>query len=712
MSEPETPIPSEAPAASGPDPVAAGAAPALPAPEEAEAGPVLSRTPGWVPGAVVAGAVLVLLGFVVLEVRLAPEGEDAASFVSDLGKVLIFLGGLSLVSGYFGYLLSRVPLAAAFEALLLTMVTASSYLLGAGILLSSLAGDAGSLFFVQWFDLSGKGAAVAAIAGGVVCAGAFCAGFWLTARIVWPYFRAGVALNVILMVHLVVGVLGVVSFLNDRFTPTLLGTGIDLTETGRFTLSDRTRAVLDKMEGDLKAILLDYRDLRRMQPSSRSRQLDDVTSRVQGLLREFRAASSRVEESLVNPVREPQEVDRAFRELRMEESMPSVTGEEDVLLLAYRPPGEKVWARTRLVRLNHEFLDTSSLGTPRFRGEGILANAVNEVVFVQRRVYFLAGHNEKSLDPVAPTQTVSALAEALRGDNFAVSTLDLSRDAGIPLDADLLVLAGPQQPLRPPEVEAVRGYLARGGALLVLVDPVDPGADAATGLEEVLASYGIQTRRDAVIVSYVVERILRGTVPNAVLHLFLGKEETGRHPAMEALSRQGSFTLAFDRVSPVFKAEKTPPGVEAHELLYAPRDIDGYRPFGLVGRVDRPGGVEPQEGDITDRRLPVGIAAEKAEGEAGKGGGRVVVFGDSDFASDLRLHPTSRAAAPANRTLLLNVVSWAVRRDLIAIDPKTVETERVVLRKEDAALAFWVTVVALPLVVLGLAVGVWWTRRR
>jgi len=695
VSEPEAPIP--------PEP-----APEAPAAPEEPAGPALARTPAWVPGAVVAGAVLVLLGLVVGQVRPGGGSEEASAFVSDLGTMLTFLGGLSLVSGYLAYLLSRVPLAGAFEALLLTVLTAGSYVLGASILFTTLAGNASTLFFAEWFGLAGRGAAIASIVGGLLCGGTFCTGFWLTARLVWPYFRAGVALNVLLMLHLVVGVLGVVSFLNDRFTPTLLGTGLDLTETGRFTLSDKSRAVLDGMQGELKAVLLDYRDLRRMQPSAHSRQLDEVTARVQGLLREFRAANSRVEESIVNPVREPQDVERALRELHMEESMASITGEEDVLLLGYRPPGEKFWVRTRLVRLNQEFVDTSSLGTPRFRGEGILTNAVNEVVFVQRRVYLLAGHGEMSLEAGAPTRSVSAFAEALRGDNFAVSSLDLGRDPGIPQDADLLVLASPQQPLRPPEVEAVRGFLARGGALLVLLDPA---AEGATGLEEVLDSYGIQPRRDTTIVSYIVEKTIQGSVPTPVLHLFLGKEELGRHPAMEALSR-GSYTLVFDRVSPVFRAEKTPPGVEARELLYAPREIDGYRPFGLVGSVARPEGVEPQPTDITDRRLPVGIAAEKSEGEAGKGGGRVVVFGDSDFAADLRIHPTSRAQAPANRTLLLNAVSWAVRRDLIAIDPKTVETERVQLREVDADLAFWVAGVALPLMVLGLAVGVWWTRRR
>ena len=60
----------------------------------------------------------------------------------------------------------------------------------------------------------------------------------------------------------------------------------------------------------------------------------------------------------------------------------------------------------------------------------------------------------------------------------------------------------------------------------------------------------------------------------------------------------------------------------------------------------------------------------------------------------------------------LNVVSWAVRRDLIAIDPKSIESGVVEFRNIDRDLAVWSMVVALPVLVLGVAVGMWWVRRR
>jgi hypothetical protein len=663
-----------------------------------------------VPAAVVAGAVTVLLGFVVREIRIGAGADGGGAFADDLGRVFFFLGATALVAGYGGFLLARVALASAVEALLFSALAAGSYALGGSIVLNSLAGKADSLFFVAWFGLGGKPAALAAMAGGLVCAAGFGSGFWFTARIVWPYFRAGVALNVLLMVHLVVALLGVVSFLNHRFTAAHLGAGIDLTETGQFTLAPKTRAILDGVAGDLKAVLLDYREARRMSASGGGRRLDEVTSRVKPLLFQFQAVNPRIEHEVVNPLRRPQDLEKTIAEFGMEESLPSITGDEDVLLLAYRPPGEKVWARTRLVRLDHEFMDVSSLGADRFRGEGILANALNEVVFPSRKVYFLTGHGERTTDASTPQKSVDVFSEALRGDNLATDSLNLAKDGRVPEDAALLVLAGPTSALAPKEVDLVRDYLQSGGALLAMIDAAE-GPELSTGLEEILGSYGITVRREAIIVSFIVERTIQGDVETPVVDLILGKEEFGRHALMEAL-RRSDFQVAFLQASPVFKAETSPAGVTAAELLYAPRQIGNVQPFGLVRRPGRPGEMRPVEGDITDRRLPIGVAAEKAGGETGKGGGRVVVFGDVDFATDVRLKPTSRYAVPANRTLLLNAVSWAVRRDIIAIDPKTLETERVTLRPQDTELAFWSTVVALPLVVLGLAVGVWWTRRR
>jgi hypothetical protein len=614
------------------------------------------------------------------------------------------------VAGYFAFLLSRAGLSEAIGGLVLSAVGLVAYGTSWAVLLKAVAGKSADLFSadslgVEALAMEGKAAALAAIvvllAGLVVCA--FCIHF--VTRIAWPHFRSGVALNVLAMVHIVVVLLGVVSWINSKYVPEKVGTGIDLTETRQFSLSDRTTAVLDRVEGDLVVFLVDY--------GAAMRQQSGLTGRVRDLLREYQAACPQMKYRPMDALRGGDDLRSTFQEEGMLDVLTQLTGEEDCIVLAYRPPGEKLVARTKVVPVNQEMTETSSLGAARFRGEGVLTNAVNEVVFVRRRVLFLEGHGERSMSGRAgPTQAVSVLAEALRADNFAVGSLNLAKEPAVPKDTDLLLVVAPQSPLPGDDVEALRTYLHGGGTLAVLLDtPATQGA-TTTGLEDLLASYGLEAKRDFVVVTYLAESTrLAGRIVSPTTDAVLTRDEFGRHPSMAAL-RESGLVSAFFAAVPVLKTEEVPEGVTVDELVYAVREVEGYKSFGALIRQGRGKDMKPEPRDIVDRRLPLGIVAERKVGAAEGGGGRVILFGDADFATDLRLDPDSPAFVPANRTLLLNAVSWAVRRDVIAIDPKTVETEVVKLRTIDRELAFWVTVVALPVIMLGIAVGVWWSRRR
>ena len=678
--------------------------PAAPEPQATTDGPVLAAAPRWVPAAIVAGAVLCVEGLIVSRIR--PEtASDVPSAVTDAGGVAFLLGALSLIGGYFAFLLSRVSFARALEALALTALTLFSYLGGMWVLLAALNGNASTIVGISDLGLTGRGAAMGAIAAVVICVAVFAVALkWWTA-IVWPRFRGAVALNVLAMLHLVVVLLGVVSFLNVRFVPGWTWATVDLTETGQYSLSEKTRGVLDKVDGELLVFSVDYGAARRNRSG--------VFSRVQELLRQYQAACPKMTFRTMDALRSEDDLRKAFLEAGVDSLIDGLTGEEDVVVFGYRPTGEKLVVRTRIVRANQEFADTSAFGSERFKGEGILTNAIHEVVFAERRVAFLEGHGEKpSQASGAPVQSVAVFAEALRGDNFSVSRLNLSKDAAVPGDVDLVVIAGPSSPLSGAEAEALSAHLARGGSVLLMIDPLTSG-DSLTGLEGILQSHGISAPRDFIIVSYMVEStVQQGDIGTPTFEVFASRDEFGRHPAMAAL-RGSTFVVATRATLPVFKAERVPEGVEVQELLYAPREIRSYRPFAAKIRPGRfqKKGLQPEAGDITDKRMPLGVTAErKADGS--KAPGRLIVFGDSDFAADVKLDTNSPGHVSGNRNLLLNVVSWAVRRDLIAIDPKSVETEIVQLRPLDRDLAFWTMVVGLPILVLGVAVGMWWVRRR
>jgi hypothetical protein len=86
--------------------------------------------------------------------------------------------------------------------------------------------------------------------------------------------------------------------------------------------------------------------------------------------------------------------------------------------------------------------------------------------------------------------------------------------------------------------------------------------------------------------------------------------------------------------------------------------------------------------------------------------GRIVVFGDVDFASN------GFISVSGNRDLILNAVSWlAEREELIGIRPRETESTPLMLTAQAARSIFFLTVLVLPGTVLLLGIGIWLRRR-
>ena len=90
--------------------------------------------------------------------------------------------------------------------------------------------------------------------------------------------------------------------------------------------------------------------------------------------------------------------------------------------------------------------------------------------------------------------------------------------------------------------------------------------------------------------------------------------------------------------------------------------------------------------------------------------GRLVVFGDSDFATNTY----HEKGASGNLMLLRNTVAWAAGKEYkISIPPKTLELDRSLnITRRDADLARWATVIVPPFHILFVGIVVWWIRRR
>jgi ABC-type uncharacterized transport system involved in gliding motility auxiliary subunit len=334
-----------------------------------------------------------------------------------------------------------------------------------------------------------------------------------------------------------------------------------------------------------------------------------------------------------------------------------------------------------------------------------LTNALIKVLNPQeKRVYFLSGHGEKDPANTDERTGYSALVEALRRDNFEFGPLVLAQTNQIPENATVVVIAGPTTDLLESEVELLRGYLARQGKLLVMLDPPDLKTPRPfprlTGL---LKEWGVNVSETVIVDVSGLTNV--ATVPVAA----------PPYPNHAITDRFNLITM-FPMARAITPAEGAPadrspqPFVQTTPRAWAETDIatleaqDGPRP-------------DPDKGDVTGP-VPVAVAVatpaktdapapEQKEGEEQKSPEtRLAVFGDSDFVANAYL------GLEGNSNLFLNTVNWLAQQEsLIAIRAKDPADRRLTMTANQATAMFWVSIVLIPAAVIGAGVFSWWRRR-
>lgn len=327
--------------------------------------------------------------------------------------------------------------------------------------------------------------------------------------------------------------------------------------------------------------------------------------------------------------------------------------------------------------------------------EPALANALARLMHPGRKVaYLLSGHGEPSAEDNSPGG-LAGLAKALGQQSLDLKPLLLASTGQVPADAALVLEAAPRKPLSPAETQALGHYLDQGGSLLLLLDPDQDG-----GLAPWLLERGVVLDSDLIIDP---ASSLVGASPAWPI-----VSEYGDHPATRPLTGMYCY---FPLARSLRPSEPPRPGLLATALLQSGptswgatdldelksgrasfkqgRDLKGPLTLGLI--------LEPGPAPPT--------APEQAPPPAPKG--RLAVIGDSDFATNRHLDQA------ANRDLALNLVSYLAQEgEGISIRAKEAANQPLLLRPGQAGVIFWLPVVVMPLIFVGLGVVVWRRRRR
>ncbi|MEZ0391405.1 MAG: GldG family protein [Pseudobdellovibrionaceae bacterium] len=299
-----------------------------------------------------------------------------------------------------------------------------------------------------------------------------------------------------------------------------------------------------------------------------------------------------------------------------------------------------------------------------------------------KKVFFTIGHGERDWEDAQEASGLNAFKKLLEGNRYLVSPLNLNQAPEVPTDADLLIVAGPEQSFQEREVQALERYLTRGGSLVLAVK-----GKADHGLNPLFNKMGVK---------------VPGTLVVQVMETALGKAVNPQATPVTIFSSTEAITKPFGRgdfilmriPSPLIKG-KVPEGVTFEELAKTESNSMAFPDATFKGAAD----VGPF--------VTAALLKGKFPGADSKSKDfHLVLFGDVDFLSNQLLYKN------LNRDLALNSVAFLAKEEnVISISPKEVDVTKLQITETQFYIFVFGFIIPLPLLLIA-ASGFLWYRRR
>ncbi len=449
----------------------------------------------------------------------------------------------------------------------------------------------------------------------------------------------------------------------------------DLTANRSHSLSPETRAYLKNLTEPVRIIVT-------LTENSDNEEVSQAFRDVGGLLREYGYATAGNPRGRVSV-----EFIDVFQRRREAEAL-GIDKANTILVLC----GD----RRRAIGLD-ELYSFANQEKKAFRGEQAFTAAILDVSSPsKKKIYFLTGHGEMTLDDVSPDRGLSSLGAELSARNFAVDSLDLAQNHRVPDDAALIVIAGPQGRFDAIEQELLRQYLStRAGRILALIAPGYP-----TGLDDLFYEWGV-----------LVDDVLIYDVGGA------GQSETGDLilPALDDKHDLTKSLLAHKiplRFGPSRSVRVDPGRSLDPDLRVTPLVATTEQAWGERNYRDRVTPVYNPGIDMPGRIIVVTASERRTARKITDAdtfsipSGRLVAYGSADWIANGRL------GVIGNLTFFLSAVNWTTDRDIdLNVPARPVSKFQLSLTREQIQRLRFTLLFALPGLAALLGVIVYWTRR-
>lgn len=321
-------------------------------------------------------------------------------------------------------------------------------------------------------------------------------------------------------------------------------------------------------------------------------------------------------------------------------------------------------------------------------GEEKITNAIIKVGRESTPVlYFLKGHGEKDIHD-QDREGYSVAQGELKDEGYEVKSLSLLESGKIPKDSQALIIAGPEKPFHPKELELISDYFKNGGRGMILLDPLD----RPTGIETFLSKAGIRAENETIIDP--ISTIFGQSAATPVVSEYTG------HDVVRGLKEASFYPLARHlTILPEL------PNKNLKVEAVAKTTANSWAEGGDL----KPGKVKYDEGK--DRKGPLNLVVAVSGKWEGRGEGetRLLVFGDSDFSNNRSFE------FAGNGNFFLNAIAWLVGDEsLISIRPPKIAgaAGKLIMTPRQVQLLFMLSVVVVPLMIVGAGIIVWLRRRR
>lgn len=347
-------------------------------------------------------------------------------------------------------------------------------------------------------------------------------------------------------------------------------------------------------------------------------------------------------------------------------------------------------------------LDSTGSEITSIEAEHAFTSAILEVSgVVQKKIYFLIGHGENNID-----MDYSYVKESLQDNLYKVETLDLLYTPGIPDDCTALIIAGPQSALNNSETEIIKDYLENDGWVMILLNPDPPQA-----ISELIYSWGIDIEEGIIVdpSSYINPNMDSPSIPRNRNYFelstiyFPGSAGLIPRPGLSQMmtfTEDGGFSI-----EPVWVNEDSTLQLE----LLCWTSENSWMETDLIP------GKEPEYNEGTEKKgskyigfLSYSITSgetEEATAEELKNS-RLIVFGDSDFASNQHFRNVDNEAF-----FIYSVETLTMGKDLISIERKVLPFRRLIISSDATKFIQISSIALIPLLVLIAGGVIWWRRR-